>query len=158
MLNKPIERKQIAKFLGVYIDENLHWTFHINTLCTKISKNVGILYKMKGILPQKTMQTLFHSFIQSHLNHCSLIWWLGTKNSIKKLFVCQKKAIRTLIPGLVNHYYNKSTEQPPTHTKETFTNLNIMTVYSLILKNLMIFMNKKTNYHNSSHKQFHHCL
>ena len=48
-----------------------------------------------------------------------------------------------MIPGPVNHYYNKSTEQPPTHTKETFTNLNIMTVYSLILKNLLIFMNKK---------------
>ena len=112
-------------------------------LCSKISKNTGILYRIKGILPQKTMLTLFHSFIQSHLNHCSLIWGLGTKNSIKKLFVCQKKAIRTLIPGPVNHYYNKSTDQLPTHTKETFTNLNIMTVYSLILKNLMIFMNKK---------------
>ena len=91
MLNKPIEHKQIAKFLGVYVDENFHWTYHINMLCTKISKNIGILYRMKGILPQKTMQTLFHSFIQSHLNHCSLIWGLGTKNSIKKLFICQKK-------------------------------------------------------------------
>ena len=92
MLNRPIERKKIVKFLGVYIDENLHWTHHINTLCTKISKNTGILYKMKGILPQKSMQTLFHSFIQSHLNYCTSIWGLGTKNCLKKLFVCQKKS------------------------------------------------------------------
>ena len=146
MLHKPIERKQTAKFLGVHIDEKLHWTHHIDTLCTKMSRNIGILYKVKNILPQKAMQILFHSFIQSHLNHCSLIWGLGTKNSLKKLFVCQKKAIRTLIPGYVNYYYNKNTDQPPTHTKETFTKLNIMTIHSLILKNLLIFMNKIHNF------------
>ena len=140
--NIPIERKKTAKFLGVFVDEKLSWSHHINTICTKISKNTGILYKMKGILPQKAMLTLFHSFIQSHLNYCSLIWGLGSKNSIKKLFICQKKAIRTLIPGFVNYYYNTETEQQPAHTKETFTKHNIPTVYSQILKNVMLFMYK----------------
>ena len=91
ILNRPIERKKITKFLGVHIDENLHWTYHINTLCTKISKNTGILYKMKNILPQKTLQTLFHSFIQSHINYCTSIWGLGTKNSLKKCLSARKK-------------------------------------------------------------------
>ena len=139
ILHKPIERKQTAKFLGVYIDENLHWTHHINTLCTRISRNIGILYKMKDILPPKPMKILFHSFIQSHLNHCSLIWGLGTKNSLKKLFVCQKKAIRILIPGFVNHYYNKNTEQPPTHTKETFTKEITKEIFKGNTKNISKF-------------------
>ena len=53
-----------------------------------------------------------------------------------------KKAIRTLIPGFVNYYYNKVTEEPPKHTKHTFNNHKILTVYSLILKNLMLFLYK----------------
>ena len=97
---------------------------------------------MKGVLPHKAMLILYHSFIQSHLNYCSLLWGLGSKNSLKALFICQKKAMRALIPGFVNYYYNKDTEEPPKHTKETFNDLNIETVYSLILKNLMLFMYK----------------
>ena len=138
----PIEKKHVAKFLGVLVDDKLQWTHHIKSLSTKMSRNCGILYKMKGILPQKAMLTLYHSFIQSHLNYCSLIWGMGSKNSIKSLFVCQKKAIRTLIPGFVNYYYNKATEEPPKHTKHTFNNHKILTVYSLILKNLMLFLYK----------------
>ena len=118
MKNRPIEYKQRANFLGILIDNKLSWSHHINAISTKMSKNTGILYKMKGILPQKAMLTLFHSFIQSHLNFCSLVWGLGSKNSLNKLFICQKKAIRALIPGFVNYYYTKKTEQPPAHTKK----------------------------------------
>ena len=55
-----------------------------------------------------------------------------------------EKAIRALIPGFVNYYYNKETEQPPAHTKPTFTKLKIHTVYSIILKNIMMFMYRTT--------------
>ena len=140
--NRPIEQKNVAKFLGVLLDDKLQWTHHIRFLSKKMSRNCGILYKMKGILPQKAMLTLYHSFIQSHLNYCSLIWGMGSKNSIKTLFVGQKKAMRALIPGFVNYYYNKTTEEPPKHTKQTFNDHNILTVYSLILKNIMLFMYK----------------
>ena len=144
--NIPIERKRVTKFLGVLIDEKLQWAHHIKSLSTKMSRNCGILYKMKGILPPKAMLTLYHSFIQSHLNYCSLIWGLGSKNSIKALFVCQKKAMRTLIPGYVNYYYNKTSKEPPNHTKQAFNENKILIVHSLILKNLMLFMHK-LNYH-----------
>ena len=53
-----------------------------------------------------------------------------------------EKAIRALIPGFVNYYYDKDTDKPPAHTKDTFAKLNIPIVYSLILKNVMIFMHK----------------
>ena len=92
------------------------------------------------------MLTLYHSFIQSHLNYCSLIWGLGSKNSIRALFICQKKAMRTLMPGYVNYYYNKTTKEPPCHTKQAFKDNDILTVYSLILKNMILFL-YKLKYH-----------
>jgi len=50
--------------------------------------------------------------------------------------------MRALIPGYVNYYYDKDTHEPPGHTKQAFTNSEILTVYSLILKNIILFMYK----------------
>ena len=46
ILGKLIERKQEARFLGVIVDESLNWSKHI-----EMSRCVGIMYKLKKILP-----------------------------------------------------------------------------------------------------------
>ena len=139
---RTLARKTSARFLGVLMDEKITWREHIATLSLKMSRNAGILYKMKGILPQKVMKTLYHSFIQSHLNYCSIIWGLGPKAKIQALFIAQKKAIRTLIPGFANYFYNKDTGEKPHRTKKTFAVNEIMTVHNQILANVLVFMHK----------------
>ena len=49
-----IVRESVIKFLGVLLDENLSWKTHINTIENKISKNLGILYKARLVLNQKS--------------------------------------------------------------------------------------------------------
>ena len=39
----PLNQVKNTKFLGVIIDENLSWKAHIDMLCEKISKTVGII-------------------------------------------------------------------------------------------------------------------
>ena len=142
MNGQPITRVPVARFLGIMIDEKLSWAVHIEKLNSKMSRNLGILRSLKKTLPKKALLTLYHSFIQSHLNFCSIIWGLGSKNSLKKLFVTQKKAVRMITPGFVNYYYDPETGEPPAHTKQLFADLKIPTVYTVVLKNLMIFMYK----------------
>ena len=36
-----------VKYLGIYIDEELNFKYHITTIVAKISRGVGILYKFK---------------------------------------------------------------------------------------------------------------
>ena len=67
----PISRSRCEKFLGILVDDSLSWTDHINGLASKISRNVGILYKLKGIVPESVLRTLYNSFVQSNLNYCS---------------------------------------------------------------------------------------
>jgi hypothetical protein len=38
-----IKRDLVTKFLGVFLDENITWKQHINYICTKVSKSIGIL-------------------------------------------------------------------------------------------------------------------
>ena len=50
MNNIAIERENVTKFRGAYIDENLSWKQHINDVSKKISKSIDILYKSRGIV------------------------------------------------------------------------------------------------------------
>ena len=140
----PIERKTVARFLGVLVDEKLAWTQHIAAVKSKMSRYIGILYKLKHILPVKARMLTFNSLVQSHINYCSLVWGSTTKTKIDTLFTTQKKAIRAIMPGWVNYFYKDGI--CPSHTKTTFTQLNVLTVQNIILKNILIFMNKIHNY------------
>ena len=66
--NVNIERVKTAKFLGVILNEKLSWTAHINALKSKMSRYVGIMYRIKSFIPLKVRIQIYHSFVQSHLN------------------------------------------------------------------------------------------
>ena len=42
-----LERVDYTKFLGVLIDENLTWKTHINCVSKTLSRNIGIMNKLK---------------------------------------------------------------------------------------------------------------
>ena len=45
--NIPVNRVTDFNFLGITLDEQLTWKSHINKISAKISKSIGILYKLK---------------------------------------------------------------------------------------------------------------
>ena len=98
LANLPIERLTECKFLGVIVDENLTWSRHIKTIQTKMARYIGIMYKLKSQLPLKVRIQIFHSFVQSHINYCSLVWGFSTKTNIDSLFRTQKKVCKQLYP------------------------------------------------------------
>ena len=138
--NQSIERKSVARFLGVLIDEKLNWSHHILALKQKISRYVGIFYKLKNQLPLASRLNLFQAHIQSHLNYCSLIWGFSCKSNIESIFTVQKKAMRAVMPGYINYYYKEGIA--PTHTKQAFAKYKIPTVHNIITKNAILFMLK----------------
>ena len=44
--NIPIEYKNVTKFLGVLVDDQLSWAPHVSAIKSKMSRYVGILYKL----------------------------------------------------------------------------------------------------------------
>ena len=68
------------------MNENLTWKDHTLTVKAKMSRYVGILVKLKNLLPLSARKNIFNSFVQSHFNYCSLVWGLGPKSSIEPLF------------------------------------------------------------------------
>ena len=96
--NIEIEKVSNFNFLGGTLDESLTWKPHIDKLAIKLSRNVGILNKLKNLLPSSIMKTLNFSLSHSHLNYGILIW--GYKcNRLVKL---QKRLIRIVMLAKYN--------------------------------------------------------
>ena len=72
--NVPIEQVSTVKSLGIHIDENLSWHFHIDKLCKKIAFAIGAIKRVKPFVPQSTLLNVYNSLVQSHFDYCSLVW------------------------------------------------------------------------------------
>ncbi len=105
-----------------------------------MARYVGIMYKLKQYLPLQARLQIFHSFVQSHLNYCSLVWGFASKSHIEGIFRKQKMGLRAIMPGYINYRYNDGVH--PAHTKQSFKEYEILTIHGIIVKNALIFMHK----------------
>lgn len=53
-----IESKEIVKYLGVIIDSNLTWKYHIDNIAHKISKGIGIIARLRHFVPLSTLNSI----------------------------------------------------------------------------------------------------
>ena len=53
-----LDNKDYTKFLGITIDKHLTWNYHIANITSQIAKGIGIVYRLKHILPQKSLYVL----------------------------------------------------------------------------------------------------
>ena len=80
-------------FLGITINRDLTWKDHTRELHIKLSRNQGILHRLKYQLPFHVLKMLFTTLIQSYLNYGTLAWGFD----VGSLGVHQKKAMTTAL-------------------------------------------------------------
>lgn len=93
---QAIERVKNIKFLGIYIDEFINFKNHIDYLIGKLSKYVGLFFKLRFYLPFIALMNLYRSLFEPHLNYCNAIWCNTHPTYLQKLIVLQKKVIRAI--------------------------------------------------------------
>ena len=92
-INKKAMKEQcFIKYLGVLIDSKLSWIHHVS----KISRSLGIMYKLRPFLPLKIMKNVYYSLIYSHLVYGIEVWGSACKTELNKLLVLQKRAMRLI--------------------------------------------------------------
>ena len=64
---KAISEKKFIKYLGVLIDSTLSWKDHISNSANKLSRAIGILYKLRPFVSLKIMKDIYYALIYSHL-------------------------------------------------------------------------------------------
>jgi hypothetical protein len=91
-----LERTAHTKFLGVYFDEKLTWSYHLNHIANKISRGLGMMGRCRKILSNDTLVTLYFSLIYPYLYYCCIVWVGACATAIHKLEVLQNRAVRLI--------------------------------------------------------------
>ena len=85
-----------AKYLGVIIDNRINFYEHIKALECKIAHSVGILTKLKTILPKQNLLQLYHTLVHSNLTCGVSIWGSIYSSYLQKLQKLQNKALKAI--------------------------------------------------------------
>ena len=120
-----------TKLLGITIDE--HWKVHIDNLSNKITRNVGVLNKLKHFLPGYIMKTLYSSIIALHLQYCTLLF-------MGKLSYHKHKKITIITEE--SYSYNHIIA----HTDPLFSTTKLLKLDDMYKHQLGIFMHKVTHF------------
>ena len=56
---KPVAQTSHQKHLGLYIDEKLNFSNHIKEIISKVNKGIGIIRKLRYILPRNALLTIY---------------------------------------------------------------------------------------------------
>ena len=92
--NTNIEKVNYFNFLGLTLDTRLDWKRHSSNTSNNISRTIGVLNKLKNVLPQHINNIMYNTLILPHLNYCSLCWGFKSKSNI--VFARQKQSVRII--------------------------------------------------------------
>lgn len=128
MCNSQIQQVSSLRFLGVIIDNKLNWASHINYVCNKVSRNIGIMYKLNS-MPRSVLKLIYNTIILPHLYYGITAWGNANATHIQRLIVLQKRAIRIVAhaPFLA-------------HTQPLFASLKILRLNEMYMYQSAIFM------------------
>ena len=118
-----------TKFLGIIIDDQLKFSNHLQIVSLKLSKNVGIIYRLKTCIPQKVLIQLYYSLVYPYLSYCVNIWGSTYDAHVKPIEILQKKIVRLITNS---SYY--------AHTTPLFRELNILKLCDIYKFHAALFM------------------
>ena len=97
---EKVEYVHEFNFLGILLDEFLTWTPHTKKVCSKISQSLGVIKRVRRILPFPALKSLYNAPIIPHLNYGIKLWHSNSHS----LNVMQKRAIRVIASKKYFHH------------------------------------------------------
>ena len=85
------------KYLGLILDNKLDWKSHISELSKKLSRALGLLYKIRDLCPLSVLRSLYFSIFNSHLSYGLVVWGNASKLYINKIKSLRKGALKSIV-------------------------------------------------------------
>jgi len=122
-----IAKVQYCRYLGIFLDDTLTWSHHINTVYSKLMKYVGIFYKIKSKLPLSILRNIYFSFVYPYILYSIEIYANTSSIHLKKLISLNNKLLRIL--------QNKSYTFP---VKDLYHNFDTLAILELHIHQLIL--------------------
>jgi hypothetical protein len=119
------------KLLGILFDEYLSFEDHVKHLCTKNSKSLFCINRIKNFVNPNALKMLYFSMVHSHITYCLTVYGCANITTLNKLKLKQKEAIRVI-----------SNAEYRDHTNRLFKQKCILPLDDLIKLSILKFMHK----------------
>ena len=81
------------KLHEVEIDDKLNFTSHISNICIKASQKVGVLLRLRNLIPCKAKLIIYKSSILPHWTYYHLVWHNCRSSDSRKIERIQERAL-----------------------------------------------------------------
>ena len=89
-----IDSLNSIKLLGASIDNELNFSEHINIKCKKANQRIGVLMRLKNLVPTVAKLHLFKAAILPYFTYCHLTWHFCRASDKRKLGRIQERYLR----------------------------------------------------------------
>ena len=88
---KLLTKAKYVKFLGLLLDENLSWKFHLSELSKKLARTCGIFFKIRCLLSTSTLILLYNTLFLPFLQYGIIVWGQTFASYLEPLVLIQKR-------------------------------------------------------------------
>ncbi len=94
--NSIIQRSKTKKYLGLFFDDDMSWKSHIKYITQKVSKAIGIMYRLRPYVNSRILRSVYFSIVYSHLTYGICSWGSAPPTYLEPLQVKQNHSIRII--------------------------------------------------------------
>jgi hypothetical protein len=125
--NTPVKVTECIKILGVYVDQALKFSSHVEHMCKRANQQLHALRRLRNVLDQSSRHSIYTSFIMSVFNYCSIVWMFTNKVHLARLCKIQERALRFVYHDSSSGYESllKACNTPP---------INVFLLRSLLIE------------------------
>ena len=129
----PLERVETFKYLGILLSSDLSWSAHVNSICSKARKLIGLLYRRfyTDMASDKLLE-LYKILIRPHLEYAAPIWAPYLTRDTSNLEHVQKFGLRMCMKNWDAAYHDllDMTQMPTLENRRLY--LKLCTLYKII--------------------------
>ena len=97
LINKhAIDEVDTVKYLGILIDYQLTFKNQLDELSKKISRAIGVLYKLRPFVTTKILTSIYYAIVYPFLLYGITVWGNANKTLLEPIHILQKKIIRLI--------------------------------------------------------------
>ena len=93
---KRLYPSKYVKYLGILIDSQLNWSYHVKSLVPKLARANGMLAKIRHYVSQESLRSIYFAIFSSLMNYGSHVWGQATNGNVKRIIKLQDKSIRII--------------------------------------------------------------
>ncbi len=94
---EKIDRVDIFKYLGLWLDESLTFDHHVTKEYNKVCQKLGAIRKVRNCFGKSVALTLYRSLVLPHYDYCDTIYMNVNKDTLIKLQLVQNMGCRTIL-------------------------------------------------------------